>query len=388
MKTSISTAERDAVERWFLQRGLPAVLKPGALLHRVWSRSAPALAALATFATNTILVAMLAGDRAVDIAGTPTATEWLVLALLTVVTPAAVLMGWLVSRIAGVQRRLLVANASLALIALGAFFGGVSTRQHFNLVFAAVCLAIILAATATGLGSILGWSARMTLANLAQSMRLLGRALPVVLLTFLVFFNGNVWLMSAVISRERLWLGTGLLYLIAAAYLVSGTQQRVLSVLSSPKPTSAVDAKLAGTPLENVSGTTTNEKLSTAERVNVVFVVAASQLAFVFVVAAITGMIFFVLGLILISPDLLGMWTQHLGSTDGRLLNMTIPVPDPLIQISMMLTAITFMYLAAKAATELDFRARFLDPMLEDLEVTLLARARCRSRSWIAGQRD
>ena len=39
--------DRRAAERWFLRHGLPCVLRPGILARRVWSRSAPALAAFA-----------------------------------------------------------------------------------------------------------------------------------------------------------------------------------------------------------------------------------------------------------------------------------------------------------------------------------------------------
>ena len=40
-----TTDQRESAERWFLERGLPYVLRPGALVRRVWLRSAPALAA-------------------------------------------------------------------------------------------------------------------------------------------------------------------------------------------------------------------------------------------------------------------------------------------------------------------------------------------------------
>jgi hypothetical protein len=58
---------------------------------------------------------------------------------------------------------------------------------------------------------------------------------------------------------------------------------------------------------------------------------------------------------------------------------MILPVPDPLIQTTMMLTAITFMYLAAKAVTDKEYRSQFLDPLLDDLRLTLVARDRYRS---------
>jgi hypothetical protein len=50
-----------------------------------------------------------------------------------------------------------------------------------------------------------------------------------------------------------------------------------------------------------------------------------------------------------------------------------------LIQTTMMLTAITFMYLSAKAVTDKEYRSQFLDPLLDDVRLTLVARDRYRS---------
>ena len=76
------------------------------------------------------------------------------------------------------------------------------------------------------------------------------RALPVVLLTFLVFFNTYVWLMAAIVSRARLWLALGFLFLIAAAFLVSSTLERVRPILDDPIPSPTDQQRLAGTPFE------------------------------------------------------------------------------------------------------------------------------------------
>jgi hypothetical protein len=48
----------------------------------------------------------------------------------------------------------------------------------------------------------------------------------------------------------------------------------------------------------------------------------------------------------------------------------------------MLLSAITFMYLAAKVVTDTQYRAQFLDPMVADLRTTLLARNRYRASQW------
>ena len=51
---------RAEAEQWFLDRGLPSVLRPGALVGRVWSRSAPTLAG---FAVNVFFGLLFTADR-------------------------------------------------------------------------------------------------------------------------------------------------------------------------------------------------------------------------------------------------------------------------------------------------------------------------------------
>ena len=85
-----------AADRWFLSRGLPAVVRPSALVRRVWSRSAPALAGLATVAANSILIVAIGGQHTVDIAGRPDLAESFVLGLLALALPVAFLTGWAV----------------------------------------------------------------------------------------------------------------------------------------------------------------------------------------------------------------------------------------------------------------------------------------------------
>jgi len=76
--------------------------------------------------------------------------------------------------------------------------------------------------------------------------------------------------------------------------------------------------------------------------------------------------------------ELLDSWTRGDGTSDGHLLGMTLPVPEALIQTSMFLTALTFMYLAAKAVEDKEYRAQFVDPLIETVRVTLVARDRYR----------
>ncbi|OBK72259.1 hypothetical protein [Mycobacterium sp. 1274761.0] len=369
---------RRAADAWFLQRGLPAVLRPGALLRRLWPRSAPVLAVFAVFMANSIVVVQITGKHTIDIDGHPTRTEWFVLGLLVLVLPVAAAVGWGVARIGSVRNRTVAAVISLMVVVAGGILGGPSERIVANLLFEAVVIAVVVALTACGVGSILGWGLHTAVDNLTYIGPLFVRALPVVLLTVLVFFNTYVWVMASTVSRSRLWLALAFLGVIAIAFIASATVDRVRPMLSGTRQSSDDNIRLSGTPFETMADPTSAVALSRRERVNVVFVLVTSQVLQVSLVAMVAGLIFFVLGLILLSPDLLAQWTRN-GSSDGQFLGMTLPVPQSLIQVSLFLAGLTFMYVSARAVGDADYRSRFLDPLIDDLRLTLVARSRYRA---------
>lgn len=374
----VDVETRRAADAWFLERGLPAVLRPGRLARRVWPRSAPALAAFAVFMLNSALVVLVTGKHTINIEGDPTREEWFVLFLIVLVLPLAATVGWLVSRISTVRGRTIAATLAVVMAVVGGIFGGPSPRILTDLIFEAIAIGIILALTASGVGSIIGLSVRMTLSQVAVMGSLLLRALPVLLLTFLVFFNSPVWLMASTVGRVRLWLAILFLAGIAAAFVTSVTVDRVRPIIASTEPPVDRVARLSGTPFAAMPEPADVKPLKRAERLNVYFVIAVSQLAQIFAVAVLTGLLYLVLGLILLSPELLAAWTRN-GSSDGQFLGMTIPVPQALIQITLFLAALTFMYISARAVGDDEYRGRFFDPLTDELRLTLEARNRYRA---------
>ena len=373
-----TTDQRESAERWFLERGLPYVLRPGALVRRVWLRSAPALAAFGVMMLFSIIVVAVTGKHTIDIDGSPTRAEWFALAVVIVVVPVASVAGWLVSRTSDARLRAATVVVSLVLAVLGAIFGGPSPRFLVDAIAEAVVIAAILLCTATGIGAVSGWAVRIMLTNLASIGDLFVRALPVLLLTMLVFFNGPAWKMAATVTRGRLWLALLFLVLIAASFLLSGMLGQVRPILAPEAKRPEHAQMLVGTPFEHLPDRPRRKPLSKAERINVVFVLALSQFVRVLTVALSTGLIFLVFGLILISPDLLIELTGQ-GRFDGEILTMTLPIPQALIQMVMFLTALTFMYLAARAVGDKEYRAQYLDPLVEELLLTLVARDRYRT---------
>jgi hypothetical protein len=362
-----------AAESWFLERGLPFVLTRRARWRRLWPRSAPMLAAYATLQAAILPVYLITGGHDVEITGTPTTSELIVLAIIGLTLPLMALVGWLVSRSRSGRARAAIATASVLFVACVA----VTTADAAQLPQEAAVVAVVLILTGFGVGSVVGWAVRMMLSHFAMVGALAVRALPVVLLTALVFFNTYVWLMAATISGNRLGVAMAFLVSIAAAFVVSATVERVRPMLKSTAAVPEDTEHLAGTPFAAMPDAADCAPLKKTERLNVVFVLAASQLAQILVVAVVTAAIYLILGLIVLSPDLLNEWTHTYKST-ATLLGFTLPVPDSLVHMTFFLGALTFMYISARAAGDAEYRSTFLDPLIGDLHTTLMARNRYR----------
>lgn len=206
---------------------------------------------------------------------------------------------------------------------------------------------------------------------------LLVRALPVMLLTVVVFFNAYVWVLASTISEARLGLALLFLFAVSTAFLVSVSHSRVKAMLESLVAPHDATHDLSGTPFAVLPDPPASDPLSRGERINVVVVLAAAQAAHLLMVAICTAAIFFTLGLIVLSPTLLAKWTGG-GSSDGAVLGMTIPVPQSLIHMALILCALTFMYVSARSVGDDEYKRDFLAPLIEDLHTTLIARDRYR----------
>ncbi|MBV9513066.1 MAG: hypothetical protein JO280_03335 [Mycobacteriaceae bacterium] len=367
---------RRAAEAWFLDNGLPSVLTRRARWRGLWARSAPVLAGFAALMVVGLLIYLLVGNVDIDIDTRPTTVEWIVLAVLVLTVPFVLVSGWLVSRLDS-QRARFTASTVSAAVALAC---DVIPRDLTGVAGTVLALMLVPLLTAAGLGSVLGWGVKLAVSQLAAVGQLMLRALPVVLLTVLVFFNSPVWLMAASVSRGRLWLALLFLGLIAAVFLVTSTLERIRPLLETPATSVEQADRLADTPFADMADPPAADPLTRRERFNVVFVLIVSQLVQVLTVAVVTTLIFLVLGLILLNPALLAAWTRN-GALDGKLLWMTIPVPNALIQVTLFLGALTFMYLSARAIGDREYRSQFVDPLIDDLRLTLVARNRYRAAS-------
>lgn len=364
----------ETAESWFLTRGLPAVLTVRGRSRHLVSRVAPALAGYATVSVALLIVSLLMGSAEVYIDGTPTAAERVVLGVLALVVPLAILAGWLVTRLHDRRRQRVVSAVSVAVAAAtDVIQGGVP-----HLLTSVVVVVLVVILTISGVGAVLGWAVQLTMSQMAAMGGLFVRALPVMLLTVVVFFNTYVWQMASSISSARLSLALAFLFAVTCAFLVSTSRSRVRTMIASISEPHDAAHSLAGTPFAGLPDPTTDVPLRRGERFNVVTVLAAAQIAHLMMVAISTAAIYFVLGLIVLSPELLAKWTGG-GPSDGALLGMTIPVPQALIHMTLVLISLTFMYVSARSVGDDEYKRDFLNPLIEDLHTTLLARNRYRA---------
>ena len=197
----IDVAQRRAADAWFLDRGLPAVLRPGAwsggygrARRPRWRRSR------CSWSIPPLVVPSPASTPSTSTATRPepNGSSWRCSSWCCPLRRWSA--GWC-RESRTVRGRTIAATVAVAIAIAGGILGGPSPRVLVDLIFEAIVIAAILALTASGLGSILGWTAQMTLSTLPRRGSLLMRALPVLLLTILVFFNSPVWLMASTVSR-------------------------------------------------------------------------------------------------------------------------------------------------------------------------------------------
>lgn len=362
-----------AADRWFLQRGLPSAVPIKARCRDVVPRSAPALAAFAVLMLLSLVVMLASGDSDVDVDADPSASQWLALVVLAAIPGAMLLAGYCVSR-SGRRGRWVASGIAVVVALASDWYGdGGANLVRDTLVDAAI-IAAILVATGTGIGSILGWSARVTFRQLRSAGRLMARALPVVLLTVLVFFNTLVWTIATDLDVLRMVLLIGFLGLIAVSFLVSGILDALNTVTAAPLPDRA-EAGLAGTPFADVVAGADAAPLRKSERVNLLLVLTISQVTQMLLLAIVTGAVFFTMGLIVLNPAVLDKLTGG-APVQSVWFDITLPVSVAHLHVTALLAALTFMYVSVRAVGDGEYRKEFLDPLLAEMELALAARHR------------
>jgi len=219
-------------------------------------------------------------------------------------------------------------------------------------------LALIYAVTAFGLLSILRWAARRLFGQLAGSLALIARALPLLMLfSVVLFMTTEVWQVFAEMGTGNLISVAFLLLLVGALFLFVRLPREVDGIADSVGD----DAP----------------PLTKAQRLNVGLVLFVSQSLQVLLVTFAVGCFFAVFGMIAISADLTELWTGGAAEliAHARVLGVEVTITDQLIIISGAVAVLSGLYYAIAVFTDGTYREEFLGEVTGEMHKTFEARA-------------
>jgi hypothetical protein len=209
----------------------------------------------------------------------------------------------------------------------------------------------------------------------------MSRALPLLMLTVVVFFTGELWQLAARMTRQRLWQVIGYLALIALLFMVTTIRDEVRALREDRAERSDPGDLLAGTPLAGcVDQDPVRTPLSRGEQFNVVAVMVVSQA--IQVVFFTTGVFafFLALGVIAVPYDVAVLWsveqTCSVGQPPcaGTWFGVHVPVPQTIVHMSLIVAVLSGLYFTVSTSVDPLYRQRFFDPLIADVAVSLAGR--------------
>jgi hypothetical protein len=374
-----AVSDMQQVHEWFLRRGLPLVLTRRVRSRDLIDRSAPMVSGVGAITAVTMLLAEVTGDD-------PDYGFAVRLGIIGAVLVAAPFVLYLLhrsgTRLGEAGRR------SAALLVMGIFvvvmpvtasgWSGAAAAEAPAFVVITV-LAIWL--TYLGFGSIALWAFRFAWVQLGALGTLMSRALPLLMLTLLVYFSGELWQLAARMTRQRLWQVIGFLAFIALVFVVSTIRDEVHALRDDRAERSDPGQLLVDTPLAGrIDHEPARTPLSRAEQFNVVAVMVVSQA--IQVVFFTTGLFvfFLVLGIIAIPDDVAVLWSAEQTCAVGQppcagtWFGIHIPIPQTIVQTSLLVAVVSGLYFTVSTSVDPLYRQRFFEPLIAGVAVSLAGR--------------
>jgi len=235
--------------------------------------------------------------------------------------------------------------------------------------------------TYLGFGSIASWAFRFAWVQLGALGTLMSRALPLLMLTVVVYFTGELWQLAARMTRRRLWEIIGFLALVALVFVVTTIRDEVRMLREDRLGATDTAGLLAGTPLApTAAGPITKTPLSHAEQVNVVAVMVVSQTIQVVFFTAGVFAFFLALGIIAVPDDVAVLWSAEQTCAVGQppcagtWFGVHIPIPQTIVHMSLFVAVLSGLYFTVSTSTDPLYRERFFEPLIADVAVSLAGR--------------
>lgn len=374
-----AVADMQQVHEWFLHRGLPLVLTRRVRSRHLIERSAPMVSGIGALTAVTMLLADVTGE-------TPDYGYALRLGIIAAVLVAAPFALYLLHRSdttlgdAGRRTAALLVMAIFVVVMPVTVSGWSAAAAAEAPAFVVITLLAIWL-TYLGFGSIAGWAFRFAWVQLGALGTLMSRALPLLMLTVVVYFTGELWQLASRMTRQRLWQVIGFLAFVALAFVVTTIRDEVRALREDRAEQSDPAGLLEGTPLAVAPGTSIpRTALSRAEKINVVAVMVVSQAIQVVFFTAGLFAFFLALGIIAIPDDVAVLWASEetcpVGQPPcaGTWFGIHIPIPQTVVHTSLFVAVLSGLYFTVSTSVDPLYRQRFFDPLIADVAVSLAGR--------------
>jgi hypothetical protein len=368
-------------EQWFVRQGAPTMIEGYGFRSHVLPRMLPALTFVAVGSLAWLVLLQSTG-----------LSKWVLLGVIVAVMVSAwIVLSLFVRRLPSFSRQttivLLTVYAAMPvivpllqhavndkIITPGAenpkaelWINALWFIAFFGLAFVATMLA-----TTYGLGALLKAAIRHVLADLRNSVHLLGRALPPMLfVTLFLFFTGELWQ-----AMDKLkWPRVSLIVLLFAAVTVLAAAARLRDEIGRVEQDlrpEILSAACKGTPLAGVeiAEPLAPKRLTGRQLRNLLLMLAIRQLVQAAVVGLALFAFFVLLGLIVVTPEIAAQW---IGAPAKE--SMIPGVPSAMLRNATLFAAFGSMYFSVISMSDAEHRRQFFAPVLEKVERTLEVRA-------------
>jgi hypothetical protein len=238
-------------------------------------------------------------------------------------------------------------------------FGGQAGSAVLTLLGNALLLALVYAWIGYGFFAILRWAGGRVFTQLAVSLQMLARAVPLLLVFALVLFiNTEMWQVFSDMPEAFLAL-VGALFVATGSLFICVRLPREVRELEH-------DAGGEGPPLDR------------RQRLNVGLVMFVSQALQVLVVSVAIGAFFVVFGALAVGADVREAWlvTEGKDLLDLTLFGQPIQITGALLRVSGGIAAFSGVYYAIAVLTDATYREEFLEGVTEEMRTTFRARTK------------
>lgn len=367
-------ATRAEIERWFIKRGVPHFISGYSATEDVLTRALPAL----------VFAFLLSAVAAIDLDW-----PWWGMTLAILGGLGVLLAAWaglnslrgrprwaLPDSVGGVE----IAVFLLVPVFLPLIFGGDLSGAGLTLVTQLLVLGFVYVATSYGVFAIAKWAAVQLWQSIGQTFRLFTRALPLLLLGFMfLFVNAEAWQSAGRIDRSSLIAVVVLFAALGIVFLLTQIS-REIPPLAEFDSWAAI--RQAGGDRASIAGRGDDPaqpaRLSRREWGNLGLVLLIVQSLRILIVSALVGLFFVALGLLIISPETIELWTTEPPDTiwhSIRWFGNEVQLSRELVQVAVFLAGFAGVYFAVYTTSDATLRAEFFEDTADEVREALAVRA-------------